>query len=161
MQTWHRESVEGGKMEEEVRTLRWLTVLRNLQDVANERTVAIKRLGPGQVDGSFFRCAQLGCGVLRGVGQLPAGNSRTTSINKRISPITANPPWRRRVTRAFCSYLEMLPVWISSEAECFITERSVGQVMKCGETRQQRWLLVKMDTRANKTRWISSEGRNG
>lgn len=33
--------------------------------------------------------------------------------------------------------------------------------MKCGETRQQRWFLVKMDTQANKTRWISPEGGKG
>lgn len=40
---------------------------------------------------------------------------------------------------------------------------SVRQVMKCDLTREQRWFLVKMDTRANKARWILPQGgeKNG
>lgn len=135
----------------------WLTILRNLQDVAYEGTVAIKRLGPGKVNGSFLRCAQHRCRVLWGMGQLPAGNIRTTSINKIISPITAN-PHGQRVTEHFGLWTFLVQIW--SKAECFITERSVRQVMKCGKKRQQRWFLVKMDTQANKTRSISPEGGN-
>lgn len=52
---------------------RRLTVFRDLQDVAYERAVAVKRLGPGQVHGSFFQFAQHGGGVLRSMGELPAG----------------------------------------------------------------------------------------
>lgn len=62
-----------------------LTVLGNLQDVADEGTVAIESFGPGQVDGSLLGRAEPGRGVLRGVGQLPAGGTHTHTTFRWIN----------------------------------------------------------------------------
>lgn len=50
-----------------------LTVLRHLQDVAEQGAVAIEGLGPRQVDGPPLRGAEGRHGVLGGVRQLPGG----------------------------------------------------------------------------------------
>lgn len=59
-------------------TPRWLgrgrlTVLRHLQDVAEQRAVAVEGLGPRQVDGPSFCGAEGRHGVLGGVRKLPGG----------------------------------------------------------------------------------------
>lgn len=50
-----------------------LTVLRHLQDVAEQRAVAVEGLGPRQVDGPSLCGAEGRHGVLGGVRQLPGG----------------------------------------------------------------------------------------
>lgn len=50
-----------------------LTVFRDLQDVADQGTVAVKRLGPCEVDGSLLCGAQNRDWILWSVGKLPVG----------------------------------------------------------------------------------------
>lgn len=51
-----------------------LTVLRHLQDVADQRAVAVEGLGPRQVDGPSLRGTESRHWVLRGMRQLPGGD---------------------------------------------------------------------------------------
>lgn len=62
-----------------------LTVLGHLQDVADQRAVAVEGLGPRQVDGPPLRGTEGRHGVLGGVRQLPGGDRR------------GGPPGRSRV----------------------------------------------------------------
>lgn len=50
-----------------------LTVFRDLQDVADQGAVAVKRLGPCEVDGSPLCGAQNRNWILWSVGKLPVG----------------------------------------------------------------------------------------
>lgn len=50
-----------------------LTVFRDLQDVADQGAVAVKRLRPCEVDGSLLCGAQNRDWILRSVGKLPVG----------------------------------------------------------------------------------------
>lgn len=51
-----------------------LTVLRHLQDVADQGAVPVEGLRPGEVDAALLRGAQGGQWVLWGVGKLPASH---------------------------------------------------------------------------------------
>lgn len=53
-----------------------LTVFGDLQDVADEGAVAVKGLGPREVDGSLLRGAQQRDRVLWSVGELPVRRRR-------------------------------------------------------------------------------------
>lgn len=59
------------------------TVLRHLQDVADQGAVAVEGLGPCQVDGPPFRGAESRRWVLRGMRQLSGGERQGTPVRSR------------------------------------------------------------------------------
>ena len=85
---------------------RSLTVLRHLQDVADQRAVAVEGLAPRQVDGPPLRGTEGRHGVLGGVRQLPGGERRVGPPGRsrvRDARTRSEPPdvWRAAPGQAF------------------------------------------------------------